>query len=185
MIEVELKVRAGNLARVERALDSFGARVLLVEEQRDIYYTLPHRDFWATDEALRLRLSSHRGSSTEECYLTYKGPKLDEVSKSREELTVRVEGWEDARRLLQSLDFAEVGQVSKLRKTYRLGEFLISLDQVDKLGQFVEIEAQAIGGYDQLLKRAFGLLEKLGFRQEESIRESYLELLKEAERPGG
>ena len=177
MVEVELKVEVKDPQRLEQLLKSLGARFEGEVQQLDIYYSAPHRDFKLTDEALRLRRSSHRGLATEECYLTYKGPKLDALSKSREELTVRVEGWEEAQSLLQSLGFIEVGRVSKLRRGYRLADFVLSLDQVEGLGNFLEVETRAEGGYDQILEQAFELLKKLGFSQHEVIRESYLELL--------
>jgi len=181
MIEVELKVKVNSSPQLEQLLSSLGAEFLTEEKQWDIYYNSPHRDFRATDEALRLRLVYPAGSMKGKSWLTYKGPKLDQVSKSREELTLQVDDWRNAQRLLQSLGFVEVGQVNKFRKTYRLGKFLISLDEVSKLGNFLEIESQATGDYSELLKEAFSLLEKLGFRREEIIRESYLELLKREE----
>jgi len=176
MIEVELKVEVKDPQRLEQLLKSLGARFEGEVQQLDIYYSAPHRDFKLTDEALRLRQSSHR-SSEAECYLTYKGPKLDVLSKSREELTVRVEGWEEAQNLLGSLGFTKVGRVSKLRRIYKLASFVLSLDQVDGLGNFLEVETQAEGSYDQILELAFELLGRLGFSQHEVIRESYLELL--------
>lgn len=175
MIEVELKVEVKNPQRLEQLLKSLGARFEGEAQQLDIYYSAPHRDFKFTDEALRLRRSSH--NSEAECYLTYKGPKLDALSKSREELTVRVEGWEEAQNLLGSLGFTEVGRVSKLRRIYKLADFFLSLDQVDGLGNFLEVETQAEGSYEQILEQAFELLGRLGFSQHEVIRESYLELL--------
>lgn len=176
MVEVELKVEVKDSQRVERLLESLGARFEGQEQQLDIYYSAPHRDFKITDEALRLRRSFH-SSRTEECYLTYKGPKLDALSKSREELNVMIEGWEEAQSLLQSLGFIEVGRVSKLRRGYRLTDFVLSLDQVEGLGNFLEVETRAEGSYDQILEQAFELLKKLGLDQHEVIRESYLELL--------
>ena len=90
---------------------------------------------------------------------------------------MRVEGWEEAQSLLRSLDFIEVGRVSKLRRIYKLADFVLSLDQVEGLGNFLEVETLAKGSYDQILELAFKLLGKLGFNQHEVIRESYLELL--------
>lgn len=177
MIEVELKVKAENLVQLERALNSSGAEFLELREQHDVYYNPPHRDFQAANEALRLRLNQRGSSAGYEYWLTYKGSKLDERSKSREEVTVGIKDWGNAQRLLQSLGFAEVGRVEKFRKTYRLEKFLLSLDEVTGLGSFLEVEAKAEDDYSWLLGEAFGLLESLGFGREDVIRESYLELL--------
>lgn len=47
---------------------------------------------------------------------------------------------DDGVRFLQKLDYKEVFTISKIRETYELGDFEICLDEVDKLGKFIEIE---------------------------------------------
>ena len=53
MYEVEVKVAADHAAVRERLPDE--AEALGTVEQVDTYFDAPHRDFAATDEALRLR----------------------------------------------------------------------------------------------------------------------------------
>ena len=71
--------------------------------------------------------------------LTYKGPKLDGVSKTREELETPVDGI-TAKRVLTALGFSEAGIVSKIREVFKVGEIIVCLDAVDNLGQFLEVE---------------------------------------------
>jgi predicted adenylyl cyclase CyaB len=87
MIEVEVKARArpetiGNIL-------GLGATLIGTENHRDLYFNSPLHDFKESDEALRIRIKE------EGARLTYKGPKLDKETKSRLELTVKIdEDWE-------------------------------------------------------------------------------------------
>lgn len=170
MMEIEVKVKA-DLKEVEKRLVEEGANFVNEERQIDTYYNAPHRDFAETDEALRLRSVGRKNM------LTYKGPRLDALSKSRREITLSVSrGPTEA--LLNSLGFSKFGQVLKARRNYVLGDLLVSLDNVENLGTFVEIEA--VGEERDFKfheKSVVELLRKLGFRETEIIRDSYLELI--------
>lgn len=168
MLEIEIKARVQSLEAIEAGLRERGARYLGEEEQLDAYFNHPCRDFAATDEALRLRRA--RGSVT----LTYKGRKLDAVTKTREEVNVGVESYEAAREILLKLGFAEVAQVKKLRRRYRMGDYLVELDQVASLGTFVEVEKR---GETYSPEELVGFLASLGIGREAVERRSYLELL--------
>ena len=82
MLEVEAKAYLEDPERVMKELIDLGAREMYFTVQRDTYYLHPGRDFGATDEALRIREEQGRA------FITYKGPKLDDQTKSREELEV-------------------------------------------------------------------------------------------------
>ncbi|MDK2891890.1 MAG: adenylate cyclase, class 2 [Methanohalophilus sp.] len=84
MIEVEVKARL-SLTRAREVLKELKAKFVESEKHYDIYYNAPHRNFAITDEALRLRLVNGRS------VMTYKGEKLDDLTKSREELQTTVE----------------------------------------------------------------------------------------------
>lgn len=175
MIEIEVKVRADH-RQVKAALKEMGARSVGVEKQSDTYYNSPHRNFAETDEALRIRCVN--GASE----LTYKGRKLDTVSKTREEFETAVDG-DAARNILLSLGFTQSGYVRKSRDVYRYKDFIICLDKVDGLGEFVEVELMAESGPGSDIefhrKRIFEFLQKLGIHESGSIRTSYLEMLLE------
>ena len=66
----------------------------------------------------------------------------------------------------------------KLRSNYRLGDISVSLDDVENLGTFMEIEALAEEkDFELQEKRVLELLEKLGFSEGDIIKDSYLELI--------
>lgn len=170
MIELEVKVKA-ELKAVEKRLIEEGAHFVNEERQIDTYYNAPDRDFAQTDEALRLRSVGRKNM------LTYKGPRFDTASKSRKEVTLSVTR-KPTEELLSSLGFSKFGQVTKRRRTYRLGDISVSLDDVENLGTFMEIEAVAEEkDFELQEKRVLELLEKLGFSEGDIIRDSYLELI--------
>jgi adenylate cyclase class 2 len=175
MVEVEIKLR-GDLQEVERRLFKFGAFFEGEFYEEDLYFNSPLRDFSLTDEALRIRFQEEGG------LFTYKGPKLDPISKSREEIEIKICEPLKLREILLRLGFQEVGWVRKRRKKFKLDPFWVFLDEVEGLGGFVEIEGKAEGSYEGLLQKALELLRKLGLKGE-LIRESYLELILKEGRP--
>jgi len=122
-----------------------------------------------TDEALRIRKS-------EKIVLTYKGPKVDRETKTREEIEVVVSDFEGTLEIFKRLGFNVVAKVSKVRKIYKLDDVKILVDSVDGLGDFVEIEIKS-DDVEVAKKKIFEIARHLGLK--ESITKSYLEMLLE------
>ena len=168
-LEVEVKFRAGDLREVAERLSAMGAVPLGDTVEVDAYFAHPCRDFASTDEALRVR---YVGDSAE---LTYKGPRMGPRAKTRREVTVRVEG--DVEALVSSLGFGKVAVVRKRRALYAVGPYTVSLDDVEGLGKFVEIEA-VVAGPDDMESVVRGIEElaaRLGLAERED--RTYLEIL--------
>jgi adenylate cyclase class 2 len=179
MYEVEVKVPA-DLAAVAAALEDAGATELGAVEQTDTYYDAPHRDFAARDEALRLR--EERDEAGVDVAMTYKGPLVENASKTRRELETGVEDGAVMAAMLEALGFSPAATVEKRRRRYELEGFVVTLDEVTGLGDFVEIEAEATeDAIEPTRERAVAILENLGLDPAEQIRASYLELLLEDE----
>ncbi len=166
-MEVEIKARIENPDEIRRTLKSMGARFEGKVRQKDIYFNHPCRDFASTDEALRIRISG-------DVRITYKGPKVDSETKSREEIEFGVESAEKAMDMLKRLGFVEAGIVEKVRETYSLNGVEISIDSVVGLGHFIELEIQG-ENTEENRERLFSLGKELGLR--DYIRESYLEMI--------
>jgi adenylate cyclase class 2 len=175
MIEVEVKARA----RPETIANilALGATLIGTENHRDLYFNSPLRDFKESDEALRIRIKE------EGARLTYKGPKLDKETKSRLELTVKIDSPEEMEKILRALDFMRSAEVTKRRTKYALDEAVVAFDEVVGLGSFVEVEISGDEDWEMQASKALALLGRLGLG--ESIRSSYLELLAEKGRQDG
>jgi len=179
-LEVELKFPVLDFGPVVAQLAGLGAEISPPQEEVDRYYAHPARNFAQTDEALRIRQKGGK------CFLTYKGPKLDPNTKTRQEIDLplppgpdTLAAWDT---LLQALGFQPVAEVQKLRQkaflTWQEDRVEISLDEVANLGYFVELELVTDQAGLELARSAlFALANQLGLSQSE--RRSYLELLLE------
>ena len=180
---------------VRQRLADLGAGSLGAVHQRDTYYDHPVCDFAETDEALRLRRESEAdvgcradGDATPAdqettATLTYKGPLVDDASKTREEVETGVDDPDATDAVLRAVGFEPAAVVEKERERFACDGYVVSLDSVAGLGEFVEVEAEGDADeVDALREGAFDLCRRLGLDPDESIRTSYLALLLDADR---
>lgn len=177
MYEVELKVRASH-DRVRERLDDLDADHVETVTQVDTYYDAPDRDFVETDEALRIREETKAGETA--VLVTYKGPLVEAASKTREEAETAVGDGEEMRSILSGLGYEAAATVRKERERYALGGCTVTLDDVDGLEEFVEVERESEGGVtteediDSAREQAIDVMEELGLDADEQIQTSYL-----------
>ena len=171
MLEIEIKARCEDLGAMRSLLIEQGASPQGCLIQKDSYLTHPCRDFGVTDEALRIR---DDGKSRT---LHYKGPRLGGKAKSREEIAVPLVDDTAMVAVLERLGFRTEYMVRKQRETFILHDCEVSLDSVDGLGSFIEVEY--IGAEDIGEKVVSDVASLLGI--EGCEKRSYLELLYFAE----
>lgn len=185
LFEVEQKFRVADRGALEAALTALGARFEPAIAQVDHYFAHPARDFSRTDEALRIRQVG------EQCWITYKGPKLDAETKTRRELELPLasgsQSAADFAELLGALGFVPAGEVHKSRRPATLpwqGAVVhVALDDVEQLGPFAELELTAdADGLDQARATLASLAQACHLCDSE--RRSYLELLLARNRDG-
>lgn len=178
MYEVELKFRLAETASLRARLAGLGAIPGGTFDQVDTYYNHPERNFAVTDEALRIR---QIGPETR---VTYKGPVVDRLTKTRREIELALAPAPDSAQqlagMLELLSFRRVLSVAKHRECWELRrdgrQFELSLDHVEQLGDFCEIELQADeADRDQARDAVLALAGELGLNT--PLRESYLEQL--------
>lgn len=171
MLEVELKVKIPSLDPVREQLVLKKAQSKGKVHEHDIYYNAPHRDFGQTDEAVRVRYTD------DHAVVTYKGPKIKKFGlKAREELNFAVESGVTFETMLDRLGFTKTLEVNKWRETFRFGSASVSLDTVDGLGTFAEIEVMAEDESDNPTALIGKIAKEIGVVGE-PILESYLEML--------
>lgn len=182
MYEVELKFPVDSFDRLRDRLSEHKAVALEVENHCDTYYAHPARDFAETREALRVRRINGQP------LVTYKGPKLPGAVKTRIELEWPLNpGDADGTKmesLLEHLGFRRVASVVKRRESFRVSwqdrDLTITLDDVESVGRFSEIES--VAQEDQIEQARCSVsefAEVLGLRQPEP--RSYLRMLLESE----
>ncbi|ELZ23996.1 class IV adenylate cyclase [Natrinema limicola] len=180
MYEVEVKVPA-DLEAVRDRLETREATQLGSVVQADTYYNAPHRDFAETDEALRIR-SERPADGGAETRVTYKGPLVDEETKTREEFETGIEDAETTDAILTGLGFEPTATVRKDRERFSLDGYTVTLDSVDDVGEYVEVETEVAAEADLETARegAYDVLERLGLDPDDQLRTSYLGLLLES-----
>ena len=178
MIEVEVKAKIDSFDEMRERLDEIGAIKTKTERQEDRYFNSPVKDFAQTDEALRIRETI--SDEKHNLFITYKGPKIDAKSKTREEVEMGIEDADKAASIFENLGFNEVRTVIKDREYYEYENFEISLDDVHGLNPYMEIEISLDDNadYSDAQRSIFELFEKLGIT-DGFERTSYLELLEE------
>ncbi|QDV31272.1 CYTH domain protein [Planctopirus ephydatiae] len=116
--------------------------------ESDEYFAHPGRDFATTGEALRVR------STPLESILTYKGPRLDQLTKTRHEIEAPLvvpmgslaadKSPPAICQILLALGFRSVRKVVKSRQFWTLPDeeyvLVCTIDHVPELGHFAELE---------------------------------------------
>lgn len=176
MIEVEVKAKINDFDEMEDKILKLGGVKTKIEFQEDMYFNSPIVDFRKTDEALRIRTTKTEDS--ENVYITYKGPKINKKAKTRKEVEMAIEDGEKCREILESLGFKSVRNVRKNRQYFKYENFEISLDDVEGLDKYMEIEIALPDGtdYSEAQDSIFKLYETLGIVEGFEVT-SYLELL--------
>jgi adenylate cyclase, class 2 len=173
--EVELKFPVKDMGDIKERLRRLKALYIDRQIQEDIYFNGIIRDFKQTDEALRIR----KTDINDWCELTYKGPKFDKQSKTREEIQVDIKNFDALKDILEKLGYNRSIKVRKIRENWQHEGYNIALDEVDSLGLFLELEMVDIEEGHVAAKvnelKAFAI--QLGIDPEMQIREGYLDML--------
>jgi adenylate cyclase, class 2 len=180
VLEVEIKFRVPDWSAVVSRLQALSAVASPQRKDTDHYFNAPDRDFAQTDEAVRIR---RIGTGN---VLTYKGPKVDTATKTRNEIELKLsEGAAtaaDAVRFLSALGYRPVAVVTKLRQVHTLERdgftIQVCLDDVGAIGKYVEVEA-LVGSeqFESAKQTVLSVAAELGLTDQE--RRSYLRLLLE------
>ncbi len=176
--EVEQKFAVRDQAELLQKLDSIQIEWGETHRQEDAYFNHPLRDFAETDEALRVRLDGP------ESLFTYKGPRVDSATKTRQEMELQVVNagtdGEAMKQFLTALGFTYVHSVIKQRRKGKLcfqnRIIEVALDDVQGLGCYVELELVVP---EQELEEATTLLNRLAdsLGLTEGITTGYLDML--------
>lgn len=178
-MEYEAKVKVEDLDVVEKRLLAVGAHIVDVVEEEDLYIDLgPCIDMASRDIALRVRTYRSIVSNKRMCELTYKGPRISRDLKVRKEITLAIDDGYRALEIFRELGFERHIAIHKRRKIYRYGAAKISLDDVEGLGKFVEIEVGGIDSVESFREILMKTLDILNLPKE-LVPKSYLELILE------
>jgi len=136
MIEVEVKARIDNIDEIKQKINLLNAKFLKQETQIDKVFGNPI--FLDSDnKAIEGGIISRIRVINDKKVLEFK-----EIMRTGGGIEVESElnNLDDGIALLKKLGFEEAFTVSKVRETYSYKDFKICIDNVEKLGCFIEIE---------------------------------------------
>lgn len=176
MIEIEIKAKITDPKLAFEKINYIGGKYSHSEKQHDIYFNGDKKDFKKSDEALRIR-EIPDGDDFKKI-LTYKGPKLNSETKTRKEIEVEISDTENMADILINLGYKPSTIVNKVRRIFTYNEYVITVDKLNKLGYYMEIEyvANEDDDIDTIQEEIFKIFEKMGITSGFE-KTSYLELL--------
>lgn len=145
-------------------------------QQEDIYYTSKYVDFIESEECLRIRTTDDKSE------ITWKPPSNSKMKRSdffwKEEVDLAINNQrEQARKLFRRLKFIEYCIVKKDRAIYVRNDGVeISLDYINSLGYFIEIEVKS-SELDIAKKNISSIVEGLGLESSSLCKIPYRDLV--------
>lgn len=134
MKEIELKFKVDNIEDIISFLEKSNCKVSNTECQYDTIYVQNLDNVESTEGSVWLRVRK----TDDKIELNYK--KQSAKKMESEEIEFEVSSYEKANAFLKALGFKEWVQVNKKRRYSKYQDYNICIDEVERLGTFVEIE---------------------------------------------
>ncbi len=175
MKEIEVKAKISGFSDVQSRLHNLGCTFSEPLLQKDRIYLPEGIEFPdKTKGTLFLRIRNSNGKHI----LTLK-KQLDTESENIEHEIV-IDNPDEADKMARLLGFHEVLHITKKRIKCRHEGITISLDEIDRLGSFIEVEKMtAEDDTAEVREELLGFLETLGVRREEQVLKGYATLIYE------
>jgi adenylate cyclase class 2 len=164
-IEIELKFQLLNPDAVASFLSS-NAKFRYKSFQHDVYYDAPHRDFLENEdnisEWLRIRIEKDRAQ------INYKDwqPHDKSVKTHCIEYETNVSSYEQLSHIFDALNFKKLIEVKKTRRAWTYMDTEVSIDSVEDLGDYLEIEykSDTLSDVDEVRQYLQKVANKLGVK---------------------
>lgn len=171
---IEIKAYVKNFDEIRRRAKALTDTPVQVIPQEDIFFNTPQG-------RLKLRiLSTDQGQ-----LIYYTRPDQEGPKRSDYHLSMTHDP-DNLARVLE-LSYGIRGIVRKTRYLYLVGQTRIHLDQVDSLGQFMELEVVMHEGQSDAEGQAIAedLMDRLGVERSDLLEGAYMDLLEAGTPPGG
>lgn len=175
-VEVEIQVVIKDPKKVEERLIEVG-KFIKTRKQKDKYYVTPDRNFFdkdAPNEYLRIRYED------ESNHLNYSYLHFDKKGwlMATDEYETKVEKPEIVEEIFKKIGMILKVTVIKTRKYFKCGDFEVTLDKIENLGEFMEVEAKKdFGGVVKTRKACEDFLKSLEIEYEMKKEAGYPRML--------
>ncbi|MFO0973543.1 MAG: class IV adenylate cyclase [Phycisphaerae bacterium] len=169
-LETEAKFRFDDFAALRDRLRAIGAAYVGRVVERNRFFDRPDESLRRAGYGLRVRSVTILDGPARPPTITFKGPLKPGPLKQRPECELEMADADRAAELLANLGFVECFLFEKRRESWRIGDCLVELDELPRIGRFVEIEGPTVANIA-------GLQSALGCGDLPIERASYLALL--------
>lgn len=170
-VEIEAKMRVGDLAVVRDRLRSAGAARVGVTVETNRFFEAADNRLGSADQGLRLRTNTNADTGAAEHVVTFKGPRRPGAFKTREELEFVVGDVDACVAVFARLGYPPELTFEKRRETWTLDGCKVELDELPPpIGTFVEIEGEGEAAVQ-------AVRQKLGLAGEPSLQEGYASMV--------
>jgi adenylate cyclase, class 2 len=164
-INIEIKAKASNIQRMRQILCELGAEFRGADKQTDTYFRV-------SNGRLKLREGNIENNLIHYSRNDQSGPKLSRV------FLFPVTKDVSSLKTIMDESCGVLIEVRKLREIYYIDNIKFHLDQVDGLGEFVEIEVFGMPGEQEvLLNSCKQYMRLLGISRKNLVKESYSDML--------
>jgi adenylate cyclase class 2 len=168
--EIEAKIHVEDHEPVRARLRECGAHHVGDAHEVNQFFDTPERSLLARDMGLRLRRTRDAATGREKFIVTSKGPAGSGTLKHRDELEFSVSDADAATRLFERLGYRPDISFEKRRQSWEVEGCHVELDELPRLGRFVEIE----GPGEDVIQR---VRDKLGLSQRPLAQQSYIAMV--------
>lgn len=138
MREIEIKLKAPNLDLIVEKLKDLGGVISEPKIQEDRNFIHKEDTKWFEPEIRGYAYPRIRIQPGKPLTFTVKMPVKNEMDCIEHE--VHIDSAEEMSKIMEMFGYRSGVTVKKVRRSCQLGEYSITLDQVERLGDFIEIE---------------------------------------------
>ncbi|HEX8202293.1 MAG TPA: class IV adenylate cyclase [Isosphaeraceae bacterium] len=163
---IEIKARAPDLRRLQTAVEAVSETRAEIRDQEDVFFKVP-------TGRLKLRILGDRHGEL----ISYQ--REDAAGPKPSCYLIAPTSDPAALKAILSEVSGVLGVVRKRRRVYRIGQTRIHLDEVEGLGQFVEVEVvlRPEQTEDEGVRIARHLMDRLGIAGDQLVAGAYIDLL--------
>lgn len=172
MREIEIKIKVKNLDHIRKQLEERGCVISDPRSQHDVIYSKGGSvEEWQSakegDVILRIRRMEDRAQ------FNLKQQRSSEMDNL--EYETEVKDPEAIHKILLALGYHPEVEVKKVRREGKLGEYEICLDEVEKLGSYIEVEKLTSDDADpkKVRDELFRVIESLGLSRNDEETKGY------------
>ena len=163
--EIQIKLPVDNLDKIRKKLKDLNIEKSETKWQQDTYFEAPGWKLPKTDELMRIRQEGKK------YILTYKGPAKGKEIRIKPKIEFQVNP--DLKNVLEKIGYKKILQINKKREEYLFDEIEIALDEVENLGEFIELGTENPKHEKKINK----LIKKLELDLKSTTKKSYFELV--------